>query len=502
MKFFDRFHENDIALNDAHRSITAAQAEARVHALFSYFRSDLALLPGETIALLLSNRLEVFELLLAGIAAGLHIVPLNHQLKREELFYILKDSNARILVHDSVSEDPFDFGGRSLSIERIEEGIEGHLGTHLEDVGDLPPGGPTIYTSGTTGRPKAVVRSRPPRLVEAVRAFRKTGALFGLDGSGAHLVAGPLYHAAPLLFALYDLLNGARVIIHPRFQPRALLDSIRDEQIAHLHLVPTHFIRLLRLPEQERTAFDPSPIRLALHGAAPIAPSVKRAMIEWWGPKLREYWGATEGGIYTLIDAAEWLEREGSVGRPLPHFEIAAFDERGRRLPPHHIGTLYVRHRENPEPFVYRGDPGKTRDAYLGGGFFTAGDLGHLDEAGYVYLSARRSDLILSGGVNIYPKEIEAAAIDDEAVEDIYVFGEPDEEWGERVVAAIAFRPGQMSGTVESAVEALRKRLANRLAGYKLPRVVEVHRSLPRNEAGKIRKGDLGVETRITRIEF
>jgi len=297
-------------------------------------------------------------------------------------------------------------------------------------------------------------------------------------------------------------LNGARVIIHPRFQPRALLDSIRDEQIAHLHLVPTHFIRLLRLPEQERTAFDPSPIRLALHGAAPIAPSVKRAMIEWWGPKLREYWGATEGGIYTLIDAAEWLEREGSVGRPLPHFEIAAFDERGRRLPPHHIGTLYVRHRENPEPFVYRGDPGKTRDAYLGGGFFTAGDLGHLDEAGYVYLSARRSDLILSGGVNIYPKEIEAAAIDDEAVEDIYVFGEPDEEWGERVVAAIAFRPGQMSGTVESAVEALRKRLANRLAGYKLPRVVEVHRSLPRNEAGKIRKGDLGVETRITRIEF
>lgn len=506
MRLFERFDPEAVALRDGRRAIKAGEAERRVFALHHHLKENLGLAPGETIALHLGNRVEIFELLLAGVAAGLNVVPLGRHLRPAELRYIVGDSEARFIIHDEESQGAFDGDPRALALEDL---YRDRFYASAEDLGeaprwerDAPPGGPTIYTSGTSGKPKGVVRARPRRFIDAIEGFRRAGALFGLDGSGPHLVAGPLYHAAPLLFALYDLLNGAPIIVLDRFDERALLETITRERVAHLHLVPTHFIRLLRLPEEERRAFDPSSITLTLHGAAPIAPSTKRAMLAWWGGELREYWGATEGGIYTLIDRSEWLLREGSVGRPLPHFEIAAFDEEGARLGPGEIGTLYIRHRHEPEPFIYRGDPEKTREAYLEGGFFTAGDLGHVDADGYVYLSARRSNLILSGGVNIYPAEIEAAALGDEDIqgmlEEIIVYGEPDEEWGERVVAAISLRPGHDA----SVIPLIRVRLAERIAGYKLPRIFELYASLPRNEAGKIRLADLEHAERLGRYEL
>lgn len=499
MRFFERFEEQAVVLKDAHVARRAHEAEARIRAMCWYFQEKWELRPGDTIALLLSNRVEVFELLLAGIAAGLNVVPMSGALRREELEYIVEDSGASWVIYDGELGGAFGGEGRAVSLEVLEgvfarESSWVNLETPLNKA---LPGGAMVYTSGTTGKPKAVVRARPATLSAAVEGFRRAGKLFGLDGSGAHLVAGPLYHAAPLLFALYDLLNGARVVILPRFDARNLLETIEAERIAHVHLVPTHFVRLLRLEGAVRESADISSLTLTLHGAAPIASSVKRAMIEWWGGRVREYWGATEGGIYTLIDAEDWLEREGSVGRPLPHFEIAAFDDDGNRLGPNEVGTLYVRHRENARPFVYRGDEAKTREAYLDGGFFTAGDLGHLDQDGYVYLSARRSNLIISGGVNIYPADVEAALIEDDVVEDAFVYGEPDEEWGETVVAAIALRTACDSTLVEQ----LCVRLEGRLAKYKMPKMIEVYDAIPRNEAGKVRKVDLEEAVVVARFD-
>ena len=222
-----------------------------------------------------------------------------------------------------------------------------------------------IYTSGTTGRPKGVKRRPAATLAEALAGQERYGRSIGLDGTGPHLVTGPLYHAAPLMYAVYDQQNGAPIVMLPRFDERALLAAVAEHGVAHTHLVPTMFVRLLRLPDAERAAFDPAPLRVVLHGAAPIAPAVKRRMIEWWGPVLVEYWGGSEGGVTTLVDSRDWLAHEGTVGRALPQCEVFAVDAEGRRLPAGAEGLLYSRHRSEPRLFAYHGDDAKTERAYL-----------------------------------------------------------------------------------------------------------------------------------------
>jgi long-chain acyl-CoA synthetase len=324
----------------------------------------------------------------------------------------------------------------------------------------------------------------PARLAEAAVAWRRAGMAIGLDGSGAHLVTGPLYHAAPLLFAIYDMLNGAPVVVMPRWDEREALALLRDREIHHTHLVPTMFVRLLRLADAERAAFAAPSLQVVLHGAAPIAASVKERMIAWWGPRLVEYWGGTESGVVTLVDSAEWLAHPGTVGRALAHWDVFAVDEAGARLPAGTTGALYSRHRDLAEPFVYHRDAEKTARAYLDGGALTLGDVGWVDAAGYVFLCDRKSHMIITGGVNVYPAEVEQALIAHPAVADVGVFGIPDDEWGETVKAAVELVPGvAASPALEAELLAFAR---DRVAGFKVPRSIDFEPALPRHPTGKL----------------
>jgi acyl-CoA synthetase (AMP-forming)/AMP-acid ligase II len=349
---------------------------------------------------------------------------------------------------------------------------------------DAPAGGNMIYTSGTTGRPKGVKRAVPPTVAAALDLHVRMGRNIELDGRGPHLITGPMYHAAPLMFAVYDNANGAPILIMPRWDEAEALELLQAREVAHAHFVPTMFVRLLRLPDDVRAAFSAPKLRRVLHGAAPISEAVKRRMIEWWGPILLEYWGGTEGGVNTLIDSEDWLAHPGTVGRALPAFEVFAVDEQKRRLPPGEIGDLYCRSSLSDRPFEYHGDPEKTASAYLEPGVFTIGDLGFVDEEGYVHLADRRSNMIISGGVNIYPAEIEQVLQEHPAVGDVGVFGIPDDEWGESVKAAIELRPG-----FRASDELAREILAfarEHLAGYKVPRSIDFETALPRHPSGKL----------------
>jgi long-chain acyl-CoA synthetase len=414
-----------LALDDGARRRSWAELDDRVRRAAHYLRDEAGLRTGDHLALLMGTCVEGVELLVAGIAAGLWVTPLNWHLTPDEVAYVVRDSGARLLVSDAR------FAETAAAVHDTVVQIGADFERALAAASDAPlaPDGPAggnmIYTSGTTGRPKGVKRARAASLGAMLDAWRAYGRKVGLDGSGAHLVTGPLYHAAPLMFAIYDQVSGAP-----------------EREIAHTHLVPTMFVRLLRLPDEVRDRFTAPRLDLVLHGAAPVSVSVKRRMIEWWGPVLVEYWGATEGGVTTLVDSETWLAHPGTVGRAVPPFEVFAVDEAGRRLPPGAVGLLYARHGSESEPFVYHGDPAKTREAYLEPGVFTIGDVGSVDEDGFVVLADRRSNTIIAGGVNIYPAEVEQVLLEHPAVADAGVFGIPDEEWGEQVKAALELRSG------------------------------------------------------------
>jgi long-chain acyl-CoA synthetase len=244
------------------------------------------------------------------------------------------------------------------------------------------------------------------------------------------------------------------------------------------------FVRLLRLPEEVKRAFDAPRLRLVLHGAAPVSVPVKRRMIEWWGPVLVEYWGGTEGGVTTLVDSEDWLAHPGTVGRAVEPFEVFAVDDAGERLPPGEEGLLYARHPGLERPFEYHGDAEKTEAAYLGPGVFTLGDVGRVDADGWLFLSDRRSHMIISGGVNIYPVEVEQVLAEHPAVADVGVFGIPDDEWGESVKAAVELAPG-FAESPQLEEEILSFARAH-LAGYKVPRSIDFEEALPRDVTGKL----------------
>lgn len=345
------------------------------------------------------------------------------------------------------------------------------------------------YTSGTTGRPKGVKRALPPTAGEYLALLARLGHGVGLDGSGPHLLTGPHYHAAVGGYALFDLVNGAPVVSMPRFDAEAMLELIARHRIAHTHIVPTMMVRLLRLPADVRAAADTSSLTHVLHGAAPTAAATKQAMIDWWGPVLTEYWGTSEAGTFTLITSQEWLARPGSVGRPVPGVEVVVIGEDGRRLGVDEVGTLYCRMGDATRPFRYHGDEEKTVAAYLEPGLFTMGDMGRVDADGYVYLVDRATNMIISGGVNIYPAEVEAALLAHPAVADVAVFGVPDDEWGEQVKAAVELADGHVA-CAELADELI-SFARGTLAHYKAPKSVDFVEKLPRLPSGKLRVHEL-----------
>jgi long-chain acyl-CoA synthetase len=474
-----------LALDDGTHQRSWETLDLRVRRLVRWLRDDLGLAADAHIASLVGNRAEAVECVLGALCAGLWITPVNHHLRADEIAHVLADSGARAVLADRAHCDAARAAGatRIVCIEDELEAVLAHGAAATLDAAG-PAGGTMIYTSGTTGRPKGVRRTKPATLEAALGVWRRAGTSIGLDGSGPHLVTGPLHHAAPLLFAIYDLLNGAPMIVMPRWDEAQALALLRERRVHHTHLVPTMFVRLLRLPEAARDAFAAPDLHLVLHGAAPVAASVKERMIAWWGPLLVEYWGGTESGVVTLVDSNEWLAHAGTVGRALPHWEVFAVDDDGRRLPPGEIGALYSRHRDLAEPFVYHRDADKTARAYLEPGVLTLGDVGFVDADGFVYLCDRKSNMIISGGVNIYPAEIEQALIAHPAVADVGVFGIPDDEWGESVKAAVQLVEGcAASDAIEADILAFAR---THLAGYKVPRSIDFEAELPRHPTGKL----------------
>jgi long-chain acyl-CoA synthetase len=477
-----------VALDDGTRRRSRAELADRVSRWARLLREGLGLAPGAHAALLIGNRAEAVEGVLAAIHAGVWMTPVNWHLTAEEVAYVVRDSGACVLFTDPEHEATARASApEGVTVIVAGEELEAALTASHDAPMPLegPAGGNMIYTSGTTGRPKGVKRRVPATLGATLAAQQAYARSIACDGSGPHLVTGPLYHAAPLMYAIYDAACGASILVLPRWDEREALRWITEREVHHTHLVPTMFVRLLkRLSDEERAAFRAPALHTVLHGAAPIAPDVKQRMLEWWGPILYEYWGGTEGGVTTFIDSAEWLAHPGSVGRALPHFEVFAVDDAGKPLPPGAEGPLYARHRTMPELFAYHGDPAKTAEAFLDRWTHTLGDVGSVDAAGFVFLADRKSHMIISGGVNIYPAEIEAALQSHPAVGDVAVFGIPDDEWGEQVKAAVELAPGYEPSPALAA-ELLAFARA-KLAAYKAPRSIDFEAALPRTAAGKL----------------
>ncbi len=478
------------AVDDLTRRRTRGELLDRARRLGHWMLDDGDVAQGGHVAMLIGNRVELIDLLMAAQHAGTWVTAVNWHLTSTEIAYILDDSASSILFtdpeHEPVAREAAGQAAGDVAVVVAGAELEG-LAAHPNDEPfalDGPGGGTMLYTSGTTGRPKGVKRKRQPSLGETLVLGGAAGMVLGLDGQGPHLVTGPLYHAAPLGFAAIDLANGSELVVMPRWDEAHCLELIQERSIRNSHLVPTMCVRLLRRPDEERAAFDASSLRTVLHGAAPIAPTTKHKMIEWWGPVLTEYWGSTEGGVFTLVDSAAWLTKPGTVGKAIPSYEVFAVDAVGERLAAGEVGTLYTHNLTTDEVFEYHQAQEKTDAAHLSPGTFTMGDIGHVDEDGFVFLSDRAANMIISGGVNIYPAEIEQVLIEHPAVADVAVFGIPDEDWGEQVKAAVELSAGHEPSTELEADLLLFAR--RQLAGFKVPRSVDFEDQLPRHPTGKL----------------
>ena len=461
------------------------------------------LVEGDAVALLCTNRPEFAETIAAGQRSGFRLTPINWHLSASEAAYIISDCGARAVIAsveladtaaDAVAVAPdavvrVAVGGTIPGFERYDDIVGAESG---DDVDDAVLGTQMLYTSGTTGRPKGVYRS--PELARAIAAAPPVNLYGYREGSDdVHLCTGPLYHAAPLAFSLsLPLAFGVGVVMMDQWEPEETLRLIERHRVTHTHMVPTMFHRLLSLPVETREKYDLSSLRMVLHGAAPCPVPVKRRMIEWVGPVVLEYYAATEG-VGTWSDSATWLARPGTVGRALVAGQVKVADEDGDALPAGQIGLVYLR---SPAAgrFEYFGDRAKTDGVYRDE-YFTLGDMGYLDEEGYLFLTDRAANLIISGGVNIYPAEVEAVLLEHPAVGDVAVIGIPSEEWGEEVRAVVEPQPGTDVGPDLAADLIAFTR--DHMAHFKCPRAVDFVERLPRQDNGKIYKRLLRDEYRV-----
>jgi len=461
---------------------------------------------GDTVGLLLRNEPRVLVAVLAARLVGAYAVPVNWHFRAEETKAIVADSGMRLLfVHASLLEGVRDALPADLPLVVLDDtaalvqdyGLQvsafaraprarrwdDWLAAEAQPFPPTRPRSSMSYTSGTTGQPKGV-RREPMSPLHVQRVAEVNRVAFGLNPGARAMVVTPLYHSAPGAYALQALAVAEVLFIEPRFEASRCLALIERHRISHLYLVPTLMHRLLRLPAQVRARHDLSSLRFVLHGAAPCPPVVKRALIDWWGPVLHEFYGGGEAGPVAAIGSADWLRKPGSVGRLVPHVRVCIADEQGRELPAGTTGTIYVEQCAYP-PFTYHGRPelraGCTHphDPAL----FTLGDVDHRDAEGFLFLSDRRKDMVISGGVNIYPAEIESVLAAMPGVGDCAVFGVPDEEFGETLLAVVEPETGVRLDAAQ-----VQGWLRERLAGFKVPRRVEFRGSLPREDSGKIVK--------------
>jgi long-chain acyl-CoA synthetase len=458
---------------------------------------------GGTVALLGGNRHETLEVQTAINHGGIVCPPLNWHFTADELAYILDNSGASAVIVDAAFADLGLAAADKVAAVRdvVVFGGDAPAGTHAyEDLlaaadpsepADQSMGAVMMYTSGTTGRPKGVTSSALPTggPIEVLQAaLQGYCALLSLPTEGRVLINAPLYHGGPYLMGMVPFAVGSTAVLQPRFDPAETLRAIDEHGITTAYCVPLHFVRMLRLPEEVRAQFDGSSLRCVYHTAAPCPPAVKRQMIDWWGPVIYETYAATDAGVGTIITSEEWLKKPGSVGKAAPVAEILIVDEDGKQLGPNEAGTVYIRSLLGAE-ISYLGDEEKTAAAHLDATTVTVGDVGYLDDDGYLFLSDRKIDMIISGGVNIYPAEIEAHLITHPAVADVAVFGVPDEEFGEQVKAAVQVADGHQAGD-ELAAD-LTAFAREGLAGFKVPRSFDFHDEFPRTETGKLEKRKL-----------
>jgi long-chain acyl-CoA synthetase len=464
---------------------------------------------GDAIALILRNDFTYFVLHDAARYANFQIVPVNWHLKANEVDYILKDCNAKaVIIHSDLLSDDLLTSLESLIVIVVDTPIEvaetyglnesqthnyrGFPGWHdwLDKQSNctddpIPFCPPLFYTSGTSGKPKAVVRGEiPVELIQKIGA--RTAFAWGFEKQPiCSVMTGPLYHSAPNGYANMVLQNKGTLILQTKFEAEALLSLIEKHRVTHLHMVPTMFNRLLALDADTKNKYDLSSLAHVSHGAAPCPAEVKRQMIEWWGPVIYEYYAMTETGIICCSSSEEWLAHAGSVGAAAPGVSLQIRDEKGNECAVREAGLICVKH-EATSAVSYHNASEKTAEL-IEDGFLITGDIGYLNEDGFLYISDRKSDMVISGGVNIYPAETEVELINMPGVNDCSVFGIPDPEFGEKLVAFIESDSKLSEADIKSF-------LKDRLAGFKIPRIFEQVASLPREDSGKIKKREIKEE--------
>jgi long-chain acyl-CoA synthetase len=479
-----------VAIHDpSGKTHTFAKINAQANRLARLFRQH-GLKAGDSVALVCSNRAEFVETLAATQRSGLRITPVNWHLTADEIAYILRDCEAKAVVGEAriatLAEAAalcpdlvlkLAVGGEIegfASYDASLAGIDGH------DIDDPVLGNQMMYTSGTTGRPKGVYRATPvvtPRAMYEMRGYD--------HATSVQMCAGPAYHAAPLAFDVRAAMGaGVPLVFIDKWDSEHVLKTISDRKVTHLHLVPIMFQRLLALPDHIKAQYDVSHVKYIVHGAAPCPPEVKFAMIEWFGPILSEYYAGSEGGAGFTIDSHEWLKKPGSVGKRPTLLQCRILDENGQELPNGQPGGIY--HQLPPGGgFTYYKDEAKTNASRVDG-FFTMGDVGYFDEDDYLFLTGRNAETIISGGVNIYPQEVDNELIKHEAVADSATVGVPHDEWGEQVKAVILLKEGYAPSDqlAQEILDFGRKSLP----AFKVPRSLDFVTSLPRSEAGKIQR--------------
>jgi long-chain acyl-CoA synthetase len=493
------------ALFTAYGDRTYGELNANINRLVRALRAR-GLRSGDSVALMCTNRPQFVEVLYAAQRSGLRLTPINWHLTGDEAGYIVENCEAKAFIGAAELGDraieaagtggtgradvvfKLAVGGELPGFASYDDVIGEHDGSDIEDP---TLGSQMLYTSGTTGRPKGVHRAAPA--TSALAAVN----VWGYDedfpnGRDVHLCTGPLYHAAPLAFSLAaPMLYGVPIVIMDQWDPVETLRLIDQHRVTHTHMVPTMFHRMLALPDEVRTRYDLSSLGLVVHGAAPCPVTVKQQLIEWLGPIVVEYYAATEG-LGTRVDATTWLAYPGTVGRPMVSELVKVADDDGNDVPAGEIGLVWLR---AVARFEYYRDKEKTADAFRGE-YFTLGDMGYMNEEGFLFLTDRTADLIISGGVNIYPAEVDAVLLQHPAVGDVATIGVPDEEWGEAVKAVV--QPAEGVVATEELAADLIDFVRTRLAHFKCPRTVDFMDQLPREDTGKIFKRKLREQYRVT----
>ena len=485
------------------RSIALGDLDRRIRRVAGGLAS-LGVAAGHSVAILMRNDIAFMEAAYGAQSLGAYAVPINWHFKAEEIAYILEDCGTRVLIGHAdllapivdalpahieligVTTPPevaraYGFAPLPACAVARARDYEAWLSAQAPYTGEmLPPQLTMFYTSGTTGRPKGV-RRPAPTAAHMAASERLRRDVFGIVPGIRCVVPGPLYHSAPNAFAMRAGRVADLMVLMPRFDPQGLLELIERERLDTMFMVPTMFIRLLKLPEEMRRRYDVSSLKFVIHAAAPCPHDVKRAMIDWWGPVINEFYGSTESSAVTLASSADTLKKPGTVGRAVEGAELRILDDDGHVLPAGEVGEIFTRFAELPD-FTYHNKPDE-RARIDRGGFITSGDVGYLDADGYLFLCDRKRDMVISGGVNIYPAEIEAVLHGMPGVKDCAVFGIPDAEFGEKLMAVVEPAEG-----ASFARDEVRTYLCRHLADYKVPRDIEIACDLPREDSGKIFK--------------